>query len=97
MPIAPPAAAAVASPPPVPAGGGEASSGGVGLTWADRHIARRNAARAILAGLGMTPQREQSEMATSLPSWKVPGWTGAFDDHELIALAERMEKGGRRG
>jgi hypothetical protein len=36
----------------------------------------------------MAPQREQGEAPTSLPRWRVPGWTSPFDDFDLIALAK---------
>jgi len=55
---------------------------------AERHVARRDRARAWLAEIGMAPQRVQGGHSSELPRWRVPGWTSLFDDFELIALAE---------
>jgi hypothetical protein len=73
------AACAGASAPSVPARSPSSPS------WVETFIARRNAARGFLAGKGRTPYRS----ATDGPSrWHVAGWTGTFDDHDLMKLAE---------
>lgn len=84
--LPPPPNRSSAAGPPSGATGGQS----FGETWAERHVRRRDAARAWLARVGLTPQREQGEAATALPHWKVPGWTSLFDDFDLIALAEHQ-------
>lgn len=53
--------------------------------WAERHIARRDAARAFLTSKGLRPQRRDRE--AEVPAWIVPGWTSTFTDGELVELA----------
>jgi hypothetical protein len=52
------------------------------VSWADAYIARRNAAAAFLDA-----QREQSAHSQSLPYWRVPGYSGLFDDAQLMDMA----------
>jgi hypothetical protein len=61
------------------------------LSWPERFIMRREAARAFLVRNGQHPcLLTTSGRPGALNSWRVTGWTGAFDDHELIALAEHQ-------
>ena len=58
-----------------------------GLCWVEAYVARINAARAFLEGLGMAPERLDRE--AQIPSWRVPMWTGVFSNGELVRFAER--------
>jgi hypothetical protein len=63
-------------------------------SWPERFVERREGARRFLAGQRTVPYLITSAMAIERQhapnSWAVPGWRGTFDDHELIALAERL-------
>jgi hypothetical protein len=64
------------------------------LSW----IERRDAARAFLAARGNVPyllNRTAAYAASN--SWHVPGWSGVFDDSDLIALAEHLGWEGANG
>ncbi|MFN3943913.1 MAG: hypothetical protein ACK4K7_03140 [Allosphingosinicella sp.] len=56
-----------------------------GTSWVDAFVARRDAARAFLAGIGMAPQRADRD--SPVAAWRVPLWAGTFSDHELIDFA----------
>jgi hypothetical protein len=47
--------------------------------WTEVYVARRNAAAAFLGA-----QRRQGEHHSELPYWRVPGFTGLFDDAQMM-------------
>jgi hypothetical protein len=84
------ASAAAGAPSALGAGAAGRTGGAPAGSWAEGFVARRDAARAFLAGLGMAAYRQDRPLPdahAALNTWKVPGYSGAFLDGELIAIA----------
>lgn len=53
--------------------------------WFVVYNRRLSGARAFLAGIGMTPERNDAR--AMVPEWRVCGWRGLFSNEDLVALA----------